>query len=288
MKNHRNTRRRPVSIWPFVVIALLLMAGIGAVMAMRSANDSGSGSNDSKASAVAAATNHYPDLEVAQYIDPARGKGTRLLDYTGFTMAFNPANRTPDWVGWELLGTEVAGDEERSNDFWTDKEVEGCASYADYTKSGYDRGHMCPSADQKWSPEAMHDCFVMTNMVPQKHELNGVAWQTLENKERLWAQRDSALVIVAGPIYTDADTATIGSGVRVPSACFKVLLAPYVENPRAIGFVYPNMRAPGNMENYAMTVDEVEELTGLDFFSSLPDELENKIESSKSFKEWDR
>lgn len=135
----------------------------------------------------------------------------------------------------------------------------------------------------------MNDCFVMTNMTPQDHSLNTGAWNTLENKERLWAERDSALIIVAGPIYADTDKKRIGdSGVRVPSAFFKVLLAPYVEKPRAIGFVYPNMASPGNMENYSMSVDQVEELTGLDFFSSLPDDVEEMVESRVSFTEWNR
>ena len=135
----------------------------------------------------------------------------------------------------------------------------------------------------------MRDCFVMTNMTPQRHEINSGAWSTLEQKERLWAQRDSAIIIVAGPIYDAADKERIGSsGVRVPSAFFKVLLAPYVDHPRAIGFIYPNMTAPGNMQDYAMSVDEVERLTGLDFFSALPDSLESLIESRYSFTEWNR
>ena len=135
----------------------------------------------------------------------------------------------------------------------------------------------------------MHDCFVMTNMAPQDPSLNSGAWRTLETKERLWAKRDSAIVIVAGPIYTDSDRKRIGdSGVRVPSAFFKVLLAPYTEYPRAIGFVYPNMHSPGNMADYSMSVDEVEKITGLDFFYNLPDDIEEKVERSASFKEWNR
>ncbi len=74
----------------------------------------------------------------------------------------------------------------------------------------------------------------------------------------------------------------------VPSAFFKVILAPYVDKPRAIGFVYPNMSAPGNMQNYVMTVDDVEALTGYDFFSALPDEIEKEVESKASFREWNQ
>lgn len=135
----------------------------------------------------------------------------------------------------------------------------------------------------------MIDCFSLANMVPQDHALNAGAWQTLEKKERSWAKRDSAIVIIAGPIYQESDTKRIGqNGVRVPGAFFKVFIAPYVEQPRGIGFIYPNMSSPGNMANYSTTIDEVERITGFDFFYNLPDELEERIESTASFKEWDR
>lgn len=230
--------------------------------------------------------------EVYKALDYAKvpeGTPEEIKDYEGFRVSFNKENKTPNWVAWELLGSEVDGEVSRSNNFWQDEEVEGCPAHYDYSYSGYDRGHMCPAADQKWSPQAMTDCFVMTNMAPQKHALNGGAWKTLEDKERLWAKRDSAIVIIAGPIYQYDDTERIGdAGVRVPSAFYKVIIAPYLAEPRGIGFIYPNESAPGNMKNYSMTIDEVEEITGIDFFFNLPDDMEQKIESTASFKEWDR
>lgn len=217
---------------------------------------------------------------------PSGGMST-IKDYTGFRVCFNSHNHTPDWVAWELLGEETDGPAGRYNKFWQDADLEGCPTTRDYSNSGYDRGHLCPAADQKWSDRAMQDCFSLANIAPQDHDLNTGAWKTLENKERAWARRDSALVIVAGPIYTDSDRTRIGdAGVRVPSAFFKALLAPYADCPRAIAFVYPNMSAPGNMQQYAMTVRELEKLTGYDFFAALPDSLEEAVETSASFNEW--
>lgn len=210
-------------------------------------------------------------------------------DYEGFSLSFNPERHTPNSVAWVLHRDETDGSYERSNKFWTDPDIDGCADTRDYTRSGYDRGHLCPAGEQKWSQEAMHNSFVMTNICPQKHELNSGAWKTLEEKERIWADRDSILVIVAGPIYNSPNPETIGeTGVAVPDAFYKVLLAPYVTPVRAIGFVYPNMKCPGNMENYSTTVDEVERITGMNFFASLPDEIENEVEATASFKEWNR
>lgn len=230
-------------------------------------------------------------LESVNALDYARvseGTPEQIVEYEGFRVSFNKENKTPNWVAWELLGTETEGDEPRYNTFWQDEGVEGCPSTYDYSYSGYDRGHLCPAADQKWSHDAMVDCFSLANMAPQDHSLNSGAWATLEKKERQWAQRDSAIVIIAGPLYGTTDTQRIGdAGVRVPGAFYKVMIAPYANPPRGIGFIYPNMSAPGNMRDYSMPIDKVEEITGIDFFYNLPDDLEEAIESVTSFKEWD-
>lgn len=259
---------------------------VGAYMALHPSVSSAAGEKEGDTTAAHYGNRHYAALETVKLPDslPSQTK-----EYIGFTISFNKDNRTPNYVAWELLGEETTGATGRGDKFWTDPDLEGCPTTSDYTRSGYDRGHMCPSADQKWSTEAMEDCFVMANICPQEHALNNGAWKTLENKERQWAQRDSAIMIVAGPLYTPADTKRIGqAGVRVPGAFFKVLLAPYLDEPRGIAFVYPNMTAPGNMQNYAMSIDELERITGYDFFPALPDDVEEKVEATFSFKEWNR
>lgn len=229
---------------------------------------------------------HYEGLED---VNIPKSLASQVKEYTGFTLSFNKDHKTPNYVAWELLGSEVGGSVSRTDNFWQDKDIDGCTAHSDYTRSGYDRGHMCPAADQKWSIDAMNDCFVMANMCPQLHDLNAGAWETLESKERLWAKRDSAVMIVAGPIYTEDDDKYFGqANVRVPGAFFKVLIAPYLDEPRGIAFVYPHMKCPGNMQDYATTIDEVEKITGFDFFSALPDEIENAIESTYSFTEWNK
>ena len=209
--------------------------------------------------------------------------------YTGFYVSFNKDNHTPNYVSWELLKSEVGGSVARTDNFWQDKSITGCPDGNAYKGSGYDRGHMCPAADQKWSTTAMNDCFVMANMCPQAPGLNQKAWQTLEDKERNWAIRDGAIWIICGPIYEPTDTQTIGSyKVRVPSSFFKAFLYLDGDNSRAIAFVYPNAVAPGNMEEYAMSIDDLEKITNYDFFYALPDDIENKVEATYSFTYWNK
>ncbi|MDE6632995.1 MAG: DNA/RNA non-specific endonuclease [Muribaculaceae bacterium] len=246
--------------------------------------------NDIKSDSSEASESVYGiDLEELDKVKVTNDIPSKIKEYEGFTVDFNPENKTPNYVAWILQGNETEGAVGRSNKFWTDHEIEGCPDTRDYSRSGYDRGHMCPAGEQKWSDEAMHHSFVMANICPQKHELNTGAWKTLEDKERIWAKRDSAIVIVAGPIYDSTDKETIGQNkVRVPSAFFKVLLAPYATPMRAIGFVYPNMKCEGNMASYAVTVDDIEKMTGFDFFAALPDDIESDIESVVSFKDWNK
>lgn len=298
MGRRKNKRNKSMNGAAALILSIsIVLVTVGVIMAVNSCSptdepdmpnvdnftDNESDNNGNQTSSTSE-VKHYPALETVIIPDNV---SSQVKEYVGFTLSFNKDNKTPNYVAWELLGHESTGDQERSNTFWTDSEIEGCPSTKDYTRSGYDRGHMCPAADQKWSAEAMSDCFVMANICPQTHELNAGAWNTLENKERQWARRDSAVMIICGPIYEKSDTKTIGNAkVRVPSAFFKVLLAPYIEEPRGIAFVYPNMTSPGNMQDYAMSIDELENLLGYDFFPALPDELEEKVEASYSFKEW--
>lgn len=211
------------------------------------------------------------------------------VEYTGFTMSFNPNAHVPNWVAWELTAEETKGHLSRSKKFRTDYRVDGCAEQSDYKNSGFDRGHMCPAGDMKWSEDAMSDCFLFTNMCPQAKELNSGAWKSLEEKSRVWAQRDSALIIVCGPVLSDYLTKSIGAtGVIVPQRFFKVILAPYSDPPRAIGFIMNNGRVEGGMQQAAVSVDEVERITGFDFFSALPDDIEIAVESQNNFAQWSR
>lgn len=271
-----------------LLCAAMVAAGVVAYCDDRGASSSDQSQNRARLTGTEG-EGAYSAGQLMKVVDSRKKNSAQIKDYEGFTVAFNAANGTPDYVAWELLGSETDGAWSRSDKFWQDPEIKGCPESKDYSNSGYDRGHLCPAADQKWSPRAMQDCFVMANMCPQAHALNAGAWKTLEQKERLWAQRDSAIIIVAGPIYENSDKERIGeAGVRVPGAFFKVMLAPYLPEPRAIGFVYPNMTSPGNMQNYVMTVREVEKLTGLDFFSSLPDDVEEQLETTSSFRDWNK
>lgn len=211
---------------------------------------------------------------------------SEFVRYPGFVLSFNPLHKVPNYVAWTLTREEAKGGEvgKRTDNFAPDPNVPGCPTLDDYRGSGYDRGHMAPAGDMKWSIDAMNACFYLTNMTPQAHNLNQGAWRTLEEKCREWAKRDSLVVIVCGPVLTDPGLKTIGeSKVTVPERFFKVVLAPTLTPPQGIGFIMNNGKVEGGMQAAAVSIDSVEAVTGFDFFSVLPDDIERSVESECNF-----
>lgn len=127
----------------------------------------------------------------------------QIIHHTGYTVSYNKDLKLPNWVSYELTRKETKGKEKRSNRFITDPQVRGLiATNTDYAHSGYDKGHMAPAADMKWSPQAMKESFYFSNMCPQHPQLNRRGWKNLEEKIRDWAIADSAIIIICGPIIT--------------------------------------------------------------------------------------
>lgn len=212
---------------------------------------------------------------------------SQFKSYTGMDLSFNAKCHIPNWVSWELTSEETTGEVSRTNTFYNDPEIDSCPDTWDYSYSGYDRGHMAPAGDMKWSKQAMDDTFFLSNICPQAKQLNTGSWKNLEEKCRTWAQIDGKIYIVCGPIIDEKPMELIGdSKVWVPSRFFKVIIAPYSTPARGIGFIMPNGKVEGGMQVCAVTIDEVERITGHDFFSSLPDELENDLESQCNFNQW--
>lgn len=205
--------------------------------------------------------------------------------YRGMDISFNPKKHIPNWVAWELTDEETYGKVPRADSFASDPTVAGCPEPADYTNSGYDRGHMAPAGDMKWDSQAMEQTFYLTNILPQDHALNTGTWRTIEEKSRKWAQAFGEIYIVCGPVPSARAKEYIGdTRVFVPRELFKVIIAPSAR--MGIGFLMPNARVEGGMQKCVVSIDSVESVTGYDFFSALPDDIERDIESQHNLNKW--
>lgn len=217
-----------------------------------------------------------------------KGTPEQILKRTGYVASYNKTTLLPNWVAWHLTAERTEGSAKRSGvDFAEDTEVpEPRATDWDYYNSGYDRGHMCPAADNKWSKKAMEESFLFTNMCPQNGNLNRGDWNEMEMACRKWAKKYGDLYIVCGPILYKGKHKTIGKNkVVVPEAFFKVVLRTG-DDPQAIGFIYKNTSGNRPKDSYVNTVDEVERITGIDFFPSLPDDVEKNVEATADIANW--
>ena len=229
---------------------------------------------------------------VTQYELPAplTDRPEQILKRRGYTTSYNEKTKTPNWVAWHLTKAHTYGDHQRKNEvFFEDESIERekRATDNDYYNSRYDRGHMCPAGDNKWDAQVMRESFLFTNICPQNHGLNKYEWNDLEIQCRDWARQYGAIDIVCGPLFTTTgEQKTIGRNrVWVPESFFKVILCRQGK-PKAIGFIYRNEGKKQTREEALRSVDEIETLTGIDFFPSLDDETESRIEAEAALEDW--
>ena len=218
------------------------------------------------------------------------GQDGELLCRTGHLLAHSSQNKTPIWV-IERLTKEKATSRvvPRYNKFQADPDLEKGkrAELSDYKASGYDRGHMAPSANMRWDRQAMIECFYLSNMVPQVGKgMNQGIWKDLEELVRVWAIDREELFVFTGPIYEGGVSKTIGKNkVAVPSHLYKIVYDP--NRQEAIAFIMPNKALKTeDMLNYIATIRDIEEKTGLDFFSNFEKELQDVIETKRASGLW--
>jgi len=206
-----------------------------------------------------------------------------LLCRLGYALSHNSKHKVPDWVAYRLTREKMRGTYPRSNNFKPDTDLESGqrAELLDYKFSGFDRGHMAPAAAMKWDAKAMSESFLLSNMAPQVgNSFNRGIWKVLERNVRDWTSERGTLYVVTGPIYASEELHTIGGNkVTVPSHFYKVIFDPV--QVEAIAFILKNAKLQtSDLPTFITSVDEVENLTGLDFLSKLQDAVESVVESS--------
>ncbi len=235
------------------------------------------------------------------------GISERILVRKAYTVSYNKLTLQPNWVAWTIernnvLEENMKYDRPSYNAFHEDDEVlSPRATLDDYRGSGWTRGHMCPAGDCRWDENVQYESFLLTNVCPQTRALNAGVWNDIEKSCRRWAIRYGRVYVVCGPIFfKKSDKGSIGRNkIPVPDAFFKVVLCLEGDKPKGIGFVCRNQeggapdagyssegRKRTKKEMYIHSIDEVERITGYDFFASLPDDVENEVESLAEYEKW--
>ena len=217
-------------------------------------------------------------------------KDTEIIKHSAYTLSYSTHDKQAYWVAYVSTKAHLGDGLERANKFKPDPSVKsGSANNKDYLHSGYDRGHLAPAADMKWSTNAMNECFYYSNMSPQLHGFNAGIWKTLESKVRNWTDRKDTLYIAAGPLLPD-DLQSIGPDkVSIPKAFYKAVLFYDGTNSHSIGFIFPDQSqkiSSDKLFSCAVSIHSLEATTGIDFFYNLPDNIESNIESHLDISYW--
>ena len=216
-------------------------------------------------------------------------RSEQVIKHEGYTVSYNSDYRIANWVAYELTADEAKSKKaERSNKFVSDPMVKGASSTnEDYTRTGYDRGHLAPAGDMKWSGKAMRESFYLSNICPQKPGLNRGIWKDLEEQCRLWAMDNGSLLVVTGPVLSH-DMKRLGKNqVAIPKSFYKVLCYHTGNQYKAIAFLFENRDYDGaTLKSMAISVDSVEKVTGINFFPSIPDEQQKSMEAAVDLRSW--
>jgi len=223
--------------------------------------------------------------------------GRYFFEKRQYTLSYNGLLKNPNWSAWEL-NTLWTGTTPRQDTYRSDSTLPVSipqAALSDYSSSGWDRGHMCPSADRNLDTTDNSATFLLTNMVPQSSNNNQGPWERLESYSRcLLTTQGKSLFVISGGLYEGPDRFTkSGSTVRVPSHTWKVITvldapgqgpADVTFSTRVIAVIMPNddsliaLSAP--WRNYRVTARDVEQRTGLSFMSAVPQSIQDVIETT--------
>lgn len=225
---------------------------------------------------------YIPKLEI-----PKTKNSEKIISHTGYSLLYNEKYKQANWVAYELTKEETNKIVERSNKFISDPKVRSVNAFdKDYKASGYDRGHLAPAGDMGWSATSMIESFYYSNMSPQLPGFNRGIWKKLEELVRTWAIENKAVYVVTGPVLAKG-LPTIGyNKIAVPNYYYKVILDYQKPNIKGIGFILPNESSKSLLQNYAVSIDSVEKVTGVDFFYLLKDQEEDLIEKELCINCW--
>lgn len=213
---------------------------------------------------------------------------SQILVRKAYVSSYNKDTKCPNYVAWHLTAEHANGSIKRpKNAFRGDKEVpEPRVEWYDYKNTGMSRGHLCPAGDNKWDITAMYETFLMTNIVPQDKALNDGYWNEIEMKCRLWAKKYGDIYIVSGPVPCKKPWKTIGEKkIFVPDDLFKVVLC-LNGSPKVICFIYHNSDNNKPMNQSVCSLKEIEQLTGIEFFPTLPKSVKQSIENEVNLSAW--
>ena len=210
-----------------------------------------------------------------------------IISHDYYTLSYNEKYEQAEWVAYELKKEHLTKTNRKRPYFIQDRKVTSkSAHYKNFKNTGYSKGHLCPAGDRKFSEAAFNETFLTSNISPQNLKFNAGIWNRLEQKTRYWASKERKLYVVTGGILNE-NLPTIGTEkVAVPKFFYKILFDNTEPDIKVIAFLIPHQESKKPLYEFVVSIDRIEQLTGLDFFPALPDTIENNLEKNSNYKNW--
>jgi endonuclease G len=210
-----------------------------------------------------------------------------IVEHTYYSLSYSEQYEQAEWVAYEMNKTYLTYDNRKRPHFIEDSMVSTrSADSKNYRGSGFDRGHLCPAGDMRFSESAYNQTFYTSNISPQEKEFNAGVWNRLEQKVRYWTKTYNTVYVITGGILQSGLKAIGSEDVAVPRYFYKVIAKGDVENLEVLAFLLPHEDSSFPLKNFLVPVDSLERLTGIDFFEKLPDNREDRFEKDVMLKGW--
>ena len=223
---------------------------------------------------------------VPSYLLPSSSTGDIVI-HDHFILSYNEPFEQAEWVAYMLKKSHLTYDDRERPYFIEDPKVKTkSADWRNYKGSGFDRGHLCPAGDRRFSEYAYNETFYTSNISPQNREFNAGIWNRLEIQVRRWAKRYGDLYVVTGGVLDNGLEEIGEEDVDVPKYFYKIIAKGNQKNLKVIAFLMRYEESTEPLHHFVVPVDRVEQVTGLDFFVELPDLEEAKLESASTLAGW--
>jgi len=210
-----------------------------------------------------------------------------VVQHGFYSLSYAETHEQAEWVAYEMKKSHLSQNEYKRPYFIEDREVSSkSADWRNYKNSGYDRGHLCPAGDRRFNYDAYHETFLTSNISPQDRKFNSGIWNRLEQKVRFWADKYDGVFVVTGGVLKDGLEGIGSERVSVPEQFYKVVVDNSGKEVKVIGFLIPNEESSASFYDFAVSIDEIEAATGIDFFPAMDDSEEKKIEATVNLEAW--
>ena len=210
-----------------------------------------------------------------------------IVHHDHYSLSYSEAFEQAEWVAYRLQRSHLTDDLRERPDFIEDPKVKTkSADWRNYRGSGYDRGHLCPAGDRRFSELAYNETFYTSNISPQLPDFNAGIWNDLEKQVRIWCKKYDELIIITGGVLESGLPGIGQEDVSVPDWYYKIIARGSGDDFKVVAFLIPHEPLFDSYDKYMVPVDRVEQKTGIDFFTRMDEEITEKAERSINREAW--